>query len=314
MDTEYILGPNGELYHWGIKGMKWGQRRYQNKDGSLTPAGKKRYEKEVARLKEREKTIKGQERAKARQAKLDAKKAELDEREKALIGGKSSSTKTKVSSEPAKKKSISEMTDEELRAETSRMQAEANYMNAQKNLAALTPQKVNRGEKFVKGLMDAAVPKISNALADVASNYVKKKIGEALGLEKKDIENVYDKAKKEAEYWKNLNTATQQKKQYERGQQDERDVAKKAAEGRKADKQAEVDKKASEKQAKQERKAAEKKEKQREREAKKAAENYVKNIAEEQEAILRDIDTQGWQQYDKWLRENGYDFLDRKGS
>lgn len=32
-----------ELYHWGIKGMKWGVRRFQNKDGSLTPAGRKRY-------------------------------------------------------------------------------------------------------------------------------------------------------------------------------------------------------------------------------------------------------------------------------
>lgn len=32
-----------DLYHWGIKGMRWGVRRYQNKDGSLTPAGKKRY-------------------------------------------------------------------------------------------------------------------------------------------------------------------------------------------------------------------------------------------------------------------------------
>lgn len=32
-----------ELLHWGIKGMKWGVRRYQNKDGTLTPAGKKRY-------------------------------------------------------------------------------------------------------------------------------------------------------------------------------------------------------------------------------------------------------------------------------
>ena len=32
-----------ELYHHGIKGQKWGVRRYQNKDGSLTPSGKKRY-------------------------------------------------------------------------------------------------------------------------------------------------------------------------------------------------------------------------------------------------------------------------------
>lgn len=32
-----------ELYHHGIKGQKWGIRRFQNKDGSLTPAGQKRY-------------------------------------------------------------------------------------------------------------------------------------------------------------------------------------------------------------------------------------------------------------------------------
>ena len=32
---------NDELYHHGVKGMKWGIRRYQNKDGFLTPAGKK---------------------------------------------------------------------------------------------------------------------------------------------------------------------------------------------------------------------------------------------------------------------------------
>lgn len=32
-----------ELYHFDIKGMKWGVRRYQNADGTYTDAGKKRY-------------------------------------------------------------------------------------------------------------------------------------------------------------------------------------------------------------------------------------------------------------------------------
>lgn len=45
----YVLTSNGgfisqnELYHHGIKGMKWGIRRFQNEDGSLTASGKKRY-------------------------------------------------------------------------------------------------------------------------------------------------------------------------------------------------------------------------------------------------------------------------------
>lgn len=51
MSTYYVAGIPysdnyyNELYHHGIKGQKWGIRRYQNEDGTLTNAGRARYSK-----------------------------------------------------------------------------------------------------------------------------------------------------------------------------------------------------------------------------------------------------------------------------
>ena len=68
---------SNELYHYGIKGMRWGIRRYQNPDGSLTPAGRKHLEKaDIKWAKKKTDKITAQAK-KASQKELDAYGKEL---------------------------------------------------------------------------------------------------------------------------------------------------------------------------------------------------------------------------------------------
>lgn len=123
---------NEQMYHHGVIGMKWGVRRYQNKDGSLTAAGRKRLQK------------------------LD------DEREK--LTGEKSNTSTSNSSSSSAKKSIVELSDEELRSRLNRLQMEKQYSDLVK---AMTPEKQAKSSKFVKQYLEPAAKKI---LWDTAVN------------------------------------------------------------------------------------------------------------------------------------------------
>ena len=156
-----------ELYHHGTKGMKWGVRRYQNKDGSLTPAGIKRYNREVQKLKDREASIKAKEKAKKYQDKLDKKKSELDEREAALKGKSASKSTSKptATNKQSPTKSIKDMSDAELRAVVNRLQLEQQYRN-------LNPQQVSKGKKFV----DSVVGKVLAPAAQEVGKEVAKKL------------------------------------------------------------------------------------------------------------------------------------------
>ncbi len=53
--SDWMISMKNELWHYGIPGQKWGIRRFQNEDGSLTAAGKDRYQTGKEFEREREK-------------------------------------------------------------------------------------------------------------------------------------------------------------------------------------------------------------------------------------------------------------------
>ena len=118
---------DNELYHYGVLGMRWGIRRYQKRDGTLTNSGKKRYDKEMNKLKDEEKKIKNQKRTKAKIDKLEAKRKSIEE--------------LKKSSDKKKDDSVKTLSDDELREKVNRLQLEKQYKD-------LSPKQISLGKAF----------------------------------------------------------------------------------------------------------------------------------------------------------------------
>lgn len=169
---------NNQLTHWGVKGMKWGVRRYQTKNGALTPAGRKRYNKDMEKLKAQEKVLKNKQRTKAMIDKLEEKRRSIKEQNDELAGKTTKKPKqeseteaptTKPSSKP-KTLDLDSLSDAELNTIVNRLNNEKRYRE-------LNPEQVSKGKKFVKDMVEKAVVP---ALQEVAKEQLKKGINSAI--------------------------------------------------------------------------------------------------------------------------------------
>ena len=145
-----------ELYHYGVKGMKWGVRRTPAQLGHKTSSTKKKKTGVIAKT--------------AKKISSDHKK-----KEKAKAKAKASIKKNNE----IKKKNVSEMSDEELRKAVQRLQLEKQYRD-------LNPRTVSAGEKFAKSVMDQVVtPAATDAGKQLLREYMLKQGRKAMNNSKK---------------------------------------------------------------------------------------------------------------------------------
>lgn len=188
MESNYLI-------HHGIKGQKWGIRRYQNPDGSLTSAGRKRYS-DSGGIRGAVSKVKNAVTRRGSSSKAAAKKKqeEKEEKEKETLEQK----KDRV----LKSRSAKELYENADLFTTQELQSAYNRLSLERNISSLVPKDVNKGKQFVdnaiktaKTLNDAIdtgsklynnVAKVYNSLTDEGRKKPLPMIGDNQKKDKKD--------------------------------------------------------------------------------------------------------------------------------
>lgn len=144
-----------ELYHHGIKGMKWGVRRYQTKDGYLTDAGRKRYLRDAQenpdKYKKRGKNGQITKPDADRWVKEDLSRSRrLADETSQLTNKLKTANDSSIRNKPKTKMDLSSMSDKEMREQINRALLERQYNDM------FATQNVSRGREYASKVLETA--------------------------------------------------------------------------------------------------------------------------------------------------------------